>query len=52
METRLRFVLLSAGLPRPEAQVVLEDRGEFLARVDLFYREARLASNTTVQPTG
>ncbi|MBO0686258.1 MAG: DUF559 domain-containing protein [Candidatus Dormibacteraeota bacterium] len=44
METRLRLVLVLAGLPRPLAQVSLrDDAGEFLARPDLYYPQARLA---------
>ncbi|HEV2216460.1 MAG TPA: DUF559 domain-containing protein [Candidatus Dormibacteraeota bacterium] len=43
METRLRFDLVAARLPTPEVQVELHDRaGQFLARVDLFYPDARL----------
>jgi len=43
METRLRWLLLSAGLPRPEVQVGLyDDEGDFLGRADLFYRQARV----------
>jgi hypothetical protein len=44
METRLRLLLVLAGLPRPEAQVTLnDDQGLFVARPDLFYRGQRLA---------
>lgn len=44
METRLRLLLVLAGLPRPEVQVSIhDDRGRFLARPDLLYRAARLA---------
>jgi hypothetical protein len=43
METRLRLLLVLAGLPRPEAQVRLHDEsGRFLARPDLYYRVERL----------
>ena len=43
-ETRLRLILVLAGLPRPEAQVSLHDeQGNFLGRPDLFYRSHRLA---------
>ncbi len=43
MESRLRMLLVLAGLPRPEAQVSLYDEeGGFVARPDLYYREARL----------
>ena len=44
MESRLRMLLVLAGLPRPEAQVEVRDRFlRFLGRPDLYYREARLA---------
>jgi len=43
METRLRMLLVLAGLPRPEAQVSIQDRrGRFLGRLDLYYAERRL----------
>jgi hypothetical protein len=43
-ETRLRLILVLAGLPRPELQVPLYDeQGHFLGRPDLFYRSHRLA---------
>lgn len=45
MESRLRLGLIlgGGGLPRPEAQVNLHDEfGRWIARVDLFYREARV----------
>lgn len=43
METRLRLLLVLAGLPRPETQVRLYDeRGRFLGRPDLCYRTQRL----------
>jgi hypothetical protein len=43
MESRLRMLLVLAGLPRPEAQVSLYDsQGRFVARPDLYYPEARL----------
>jgi len=43
METRLRWLLVSAGLPQPEVQVDLhDDDGDFLGRADLYYRQARL----------
>lgn len=43
METRLRLLLVLAGLPRPEAQVRLHDEhGRFLARPDLYYPSQRL----------
>ncbi len=44
METRLRILVLSAGLPRPHAQVTLtDDAGRPLGRVDLYYPQRRLA---------
>jgi very-short-patch-repair endonuclease len=44
METRLRWLLMKAGLPSPEVQVDLHDNdGRFLGRVDLYYSTARLA---------
>jgi hypothetical protein len=43
METRLRILLVLAGLPRPLAQVPLYDEGgRFLGRPDLFYPKQRL----------
>ena len=43
METRLRWLLLQSGLPRPEVQTDLHDAMlRFVGRADLFYREARL----------
>ena len=44
METRLRLLLVLAGLPHPRGQVSLrDDCGLFLARPDLYYPDARLA---------
>ena len=44
METRFRLTLVLAGLPRPEAQVsLLDERGNFVGRPDLYYRSQRLA---------
>jgi hypothetical protein len=44
METRLGWLLIHAGLPHPEVQVSLRDRkGLFVARVDLYHADARLA---------
>jgi hypothetical protein len=44
METRVRLLLVRAGLPRPLPQhVVLDHVGEFVARLDLAYPERRLA---------
>jgi len=44
MESRLRLLLVQAGLPRPEVQVTLHDvNGRFIGRPDLYYRAQRLA---------
>lgn len=44
METRLRLLLVLAGLPRPRAQTVLTNSsGLFVGRVDLYYPEHKLA---------
>ena len=44
METRLRMLLVLAGLPRPEVQVSIHDnQGHFLGRPDLLYRRQGLA---------
>jgi len=43
METRLRMVLVLAGLPRPAVQVPIYDQpGRFLGRPDLYYATVRL----------
>jgi len=43
METRLRWLLIQAGLPHPQVQVNLRDgAARFLGRADLYYAEARL----------
>ena len=43
MESRLRMLLVLAGLPRPKSQVSIHDRwGRFVGRPDLFYEEHRL----------
>jgi very-short-patch-repair endonuclease len=43
METRLRMLLVLAGLPRPKAQVSIHDRsGRFAGRPDLYYERHRL----------
>jgi very-short-patch-repair endonuclease len=43
METRLRWLLIQAGLPRPEVQTNLHDAsGRFIGRADLYYPVARL----------
>lgn len=48
METRLRMLLILAGLPRPEVQISIDDDdGRFLGRPDLLYRRQRWPSNTT-----
>jgi len=44
METRLRLLLILAGLPRPQVQVPLhDDKGRFIGRPDLYYPTQRLA---------
>jgi hypothetical protein len=44
METRLRLLLVLAGLPRPGVQISLrDDEGRHLGRPDLLYRVQRLA---------
>ena len=43
LETRSRVELVDAGVPEPELQVNIYDaHGNFLARVDLYWRDARL----------
>jgi len=43
METRLRMLLVLAGLPKPEVQVPLYDEsGAFVGRADLYYPDQRL----------
>jgi hypothetical protein len=43
METRLRLLLVMAGLPRPQAQFPLHDpQGRLLGRPDLYYPEHKL----------
>ena len=43
METRLRWLLHCAALPRPQVQTDLRDTdGRFVARADLYYAQARL----------
>lgn len=43
METRVRLLLVLAGLPRPEPQLIVRDPNDRLvARADLGYRDARL----------
>jgi very-short-patch-repair endonuclease len=44
MESRLRMVLVLARLPRPRAQVAIQDEyGRFVGRPDLYYDRHRLA---------
>lgn len=44
METRLRLLLVLAGLPHPKVQVsVRDDAGLIIARPDLYYPGVRLA---------
>jgi very-short-patch-repair endonuclease len=43
METRLRWLLLRRGMPRPEVQADLHDKsGSFVGRADLYYRAQRI----------
>lgn len=42
-ESRLRVRLVLAGLPRPETQYVVSDRGRFVARLDLAWPEVKVA---------
>jgi very-short-patch-repair endonuclease len=42
METRLRWLLIQRGLPRPEVQVDLGDDKNRYGRADLYYPSARL----------
>ncbi len=43
METRLRWLLIQSGLPRPEVQIDLRDtKKRFVGRADLYYPSARL----------
>jgi very-short-patch-repair endonuclease len=43
METRLRLLLVLAGLPRPRAQVSIQDHlGRFLGRPDFYYSAHKL----------
>ena len=43
METRLRWLILKSGLPRPEVQKDLHDSsGRFIGRADLYYPDTRL----------
>jgi hypothetical protein len=43
-ETRTRLLLIDDGLPRPETQVVVRsDRNEFIARLDLGWKNWRVA---------
>jgi Protein of unknown function (DUF559) len=44
METRLRCLIIEAGLPTPEVQTDLRDGdGRFVGRADLYYPSTRLA---------
>ena len=43
METRLRWIIVQAGLPTPEVQTDLRNHeGRFVGRADLYYPESRL----------
>jgi hypothetical protein len=42
-ETRTRLILIDAGLPAPQTQiVVLDEFGDFVARIDMGYEELRI----------
>lgn len=42
-ETRTRLALIDAGLPKPETQIVVcDEHGEFIARVDMGYRQFKV----------
>ena len=42
METRLRWMLIQAGLPKPQVQTELRNHeGRFVGRADLYYPSAR-----------
>ena len=42
-ETRTRLVLIDAGLPAPETQIIAVDEyGDFVARIDMGYRDLRV----------
>jgi hypothetical protein len=41
METRVRLLIVFAGLPRPEAQLVVLDGRRFVGRADLGYASVR-----------
>ncbi|MER7796120.1 hypothetical protein [Microbacterium sp. NPDC096154] len=43
-ESELRVLLVSGGLPAPEANVVIYDGARFVARVDLLFRAARVVA--------
>ncbi len=43
-ETRTRLLLIAAGFPRPETQIVVCDEfGDFIGRVDMGYRKRKVA---------
>jgi very-short-patch-repair endonuclease len=42
-ETRTRLLLMTAGFPRPQTQIIVVDqRGRFVARIDLGWRECKV----------
>jgi hypothetical protein len=52
-ETRTRLLLIAAGFPKPQTQIVVVDEyGEFVGRVDMGGRKGRSASNTRVRNIG
>ena len=53
METRLRWLLIQAGLPSPQVQSELRNSdGRFVGRADLYYRSARLVTGREPLPFG
>jgi hypothetical protein len=42
METRLRWLLIQSGLPRPVVQADLRDEARLIGRADLYYPQSRL----------
>jgi hypothetical protein len=51
MQTRVRHLLISSGLPRPTVQYVVRDAaGGFVARLDLAYVGLKLAIECDIEP--
>ncbi len=42
-ETRTRLALINAGLPKPSTQIVVRNDGRFVARLDMGWREWKVA---------